>query len=228
MILVFILGIIAIFLIITILFVFSYIQIEINNFEISNNKNANIKTINTNENNIKNKANISYISKDYKVIISLLFLNKVRWISLHLNRLKLRKIYTKMHLERIDIKKIEQDFKLSDIKEIIKIKPNIEKLKLHIDIGLENVLLTSYIIPLICTILSIILSKNIKIQDLDEIEYIVNPIYNKGNKYNIKLSSVLRVKMVSILMTIVKIYKKSRKNQNASLVWHFKNIIVYY
>lgn len=218
MILVFILGIIAIFLIIISLFVFSYIQIEINNFEISNNKIANIKTINTNENNIKNKANISYISKDYEVIISLLFLNKVKWISLHLNRLKLRKIYTKMHLERINIKKIEQDFKLSDIKEIIKIKPNIEKLKLHIDIGLENVLLTSYIIPLICTILSIILSKNIKIQDLDEIEYIVNPIYNKGNKYNIKLSSVLRVKMVSILMTIVKIYKKSRKNQNASLV----------
>ena len=212
MILVFILGIVAILLIITSLFVFSYIQIEINNFEISNNKIANIETLNTNEN------NISYINKDYKVIISLLFLNKVKWISLHLNRLKLRKIYTKMHLERIDIKKIEQDFKLSDIKEIIKIKPNIEKLKLHIDIGLENVLLTSYIIPIICTILSIILSKNIKIQDLDEIEYIVNPIYNKGNKYNIKLSSVLRVKMVSILMTIIKIYKKSRKNQNASLV----------
>ena len=205
MILVFILGIVAILLIITSLFVFSYIQIEINNFEISNNKIANIETLNTNEN------NISYISKDYKVIISLLFLNKVKWISLHLNRLKLRKIYTKMHLERIDIKKIEQDFKLSDIKEIIKIKPNIEKLKLHIDIGLENVLLTSYIIPLICTILSIILSKNIKIQDLDEIEYIVNPIYNKGNKYNIKLRSVLRVKMVSILMTIIKINKKSRK-----------------
>lgn len=222
MILVFILGIVAILLIITSLFVFSYIQIEINNFEISNNKIANIETLNTNEN------NISYINKDYKVIISLLFLNKVKWISLHLNRLKLRKIYTKMHLERIDIKKIEQDFKLSDIKEIIKIKPNIEKLKLHIDIGLDNVILTSYIIPLICTILSIILSKNVKMQDLGEIEYIVNPIYNQGNKYNIKLSSVLRVKMVSILMTIIKIYKKSRKNQNASLVWHFKNIIVYY
>ncbi len=212
MILVFILGIVAILLIITSLFVFSYIQIEINNFEISNNKIANIETLNTNEN------NISYINKDYKVIISLLFLNKVKWISLHLNRLKLRKIYTKMHLERIDIKKIEQDFKLSDIKEIIKIKPNIEKLKLHIDIGLDNVILTSYIIPLICTILSIILSKNVKMQDLGEIEYIVNPIYNQGNKYNIKLSSVLRVKMVSILMTIIKIYKKSRKNQNASLV----------
>lgn len=205
MILVFILGIVAILLIITSLFVFSYIQIEINNFEISNNKIANIETLNTNEN------NISYINKDYKVIISLLFLNKVKWISLHLNRLKLRKIYTKMHLERIDIKKIEQDFKLSDIKEIIKIKPNIEKLKLHIDIGLDNVILTSYIIPLICTILSIILSKNVKMQDLGEIEYIVNPIYNQGNKYNIKLSSVLRVKMVSILMTIIKIYKKSRK-----------------
>ena len=222
MILVFILGIVAILLIITSLFVFSYIQIEINNFEISNNKIANIETLNTNEN------NISYINKDYKVIISLLFLNKVKWISLHLNRLKLRKIYTKMHLERIDIKKIEQDFKLSDIKEIIKIKPNIEKLKLHIDIGLDNVILTSYIIPLICTILSIILSKNVKMQDLGEIEYIVNPIYNQGNKYNIKLSSVLRVKMISIIMTIIKIYKKSRKNQNASLVWHFKNIIVYY
>ncbi len=192
MILVFFLGIIlAILIIVTILVVFSNIQIEIENFEISNSKNE-------------------FINNKYEVIISLLFLNKVKWISIHLNRLRLRKIYTKMHLERIDIKKLEQDFSFSNLKEIIKIKPNIKKLNLKIDIGLENIILTTYLIPLICTILSIILSKNVNIKDIDEIEYLVKPIYNNGNKYHIKLSSILSFRISSILKVVFRIYKKNK------------------
>lgn len=192
MILVFFLGIIlAILIIVTILVVFSNIQIEIENFEISNSKNE-------------------FINNKYEVIISLLFLNKVKWISIHLNRLRLRKIYTKMHLERIDIKKLEQGFSFSNLKEIIKIKPNIKKLNLKIDIGLENIILTTYLIPLICTILSIILSKNVNIKDIDEIEYLVKPIYNNGNKYHIKLSSILSFRISSILKVVFRIYKKNK------------------
>lgn len=192
MILVSFLGIIlAILVIVTILIVFSNIQIEIDNFEISNTKNK-------------------FINNKYEVIISLLFLNKIKWISIHLNSLRLRKMYTKMHLERIDIKKLEKDISFSDLKEIIKIKPNIKKLKLKIDIGLENVILTSYLIPLICTILSIILSKSVDIKDIDEIEYLVNPIYNNGNRYYIKLSSILSFKISSILKVVIRIYKNNK------------------
>lgn len=147
------------------------------------------------------------------MIVSLLFLNKVKWFSIHLNSLKLKKIYNKMHLEKIDIKKLEQDISFSDIKEIIKIKPNIKKLKLNIDIGLESVILTSYLIPLICTVLSIILSKNVNLQDLNEIEYLVNPIYNKGNKFHIKLSSILRIRIASILKATLNIYKRNKNKK---------------
>lgn len=206
MILVFFLGIIlAILIIVTILVVFSNIQIEIENFEISNTK-----TSNTRNSNVKPENTAKKYNNKYEVIISLLFLNKVKWISIHLNRLRLRKIYTKMHLERIDIKKLEQDFSFSNLKEIIKIKPNIKKLNLKIDIGLENIILTTYLIPLICTILSIILSKNVNIKDIDEIEYLVKPIYNNGNKYHIKLSSILSFRISSILKVVFRIYKKNK------------------
>ena len=70
----------------------STIRIEITDFELSNKK---------------------HIEPNYEIIYSLVLLNKIKWLSIHLNDKKMRKMYTKMHLERIDIKKIEKDIKLS-------------------------------------------------------------------------------------------------------------------
>lgn len=190
MILVFFLGVIVLILITTlILIIFSHIQLEINNFEISSKMNSNCK---------------------YEVTFSLYFANRIKWSTVHLDSLKMKKIYTKMHFEKIDIHKLEKDIKFSDIKEIIKIRPNIKKLKLKIDIGLENIVLTSYLIPLICTVLSVIFSKNVCEKDLDEIEYLVNPIYNEGNKYHIKLSGILNISILRILKSAIKIYKRKK------------------
>ena len=48
------------------------------------------------------------LSKDYAVILSLHLGNKLKWFAIHLNDKKLRKAYSKMQLEKIDLKKLEK------------------------------------------------------------------------------------------------------------------------
>ncbi len=199
MVLVFFLGIIIIILFLLIIFlVFSNLQIEIDNFELSNIKNS-----------LNNKK---HINNKYEVILSLIFLNKIKWISFHLNSLKIRKMYTKMHLERIDIKELEKNISISDIKEIIKIKPNITKLNLNINIGVDHIILTSYLIPIICTVISIILSKTVRKEDFKKIKYVIDPIYNKGNAYHINLTTVINIKVKNVLKAFINIYKDRKQN----------------
>ena len=115
----------------------STIRIEITDFELSNKK---------------------HIEPNYEIIYSLVLLNKIKWLSFHLNDKKMRKIYTKMHLERIDIKKIEKDISIRKIKEVSKkSKFIIRKFNLKIEIGTENASITAFIIPLISTLVSFIL-----------------------------------------------------------------------
>lgn len=189
------------------LIIFSHIQIEINNFKISNLKNI--------------KNNKKYIiNNNYKINISLKFINKIKWLTIKLNKLKINRMFRKMHLEKIDIQKLERNISVYDMKEILKIKPEIKKLKLHINIGIENVILTSYLVPIICMVLSIILSKSVRKENLDKISYIVDPIYNNGNKYYIELESILNFKIYDVLKTCIKVYldfKEKKKNKTNKL-----------
>lgn len=209
MILVFFISLIFIaILVILVLTIFSHIQIEIDNLKISNLKD------------IKNSKKY-IINNNYKINISLKFINKIKWVTVKLNKLKVNKMYKKMHLENIDIQKIEKNISVYDMKEILKIKPEIKKLKLHINIGLENVILTSYLVVVICVILSVILSKSVRKENIDKISYIVDPIYNNGNKYYIELESILNFKIFDVLKASIKIYldlkeknKLGKLNQN--------------
>ena len=169
----------------------STIKIELKNFNISNLK---IKRTN------------------YKLIFSLSFLDKFKWLSFKLNKRKLNKIRLKMHLDRIDIKKLEKDFKISDIKELLKIKPRLTSMNLKLQVGLEDIILTTYIVPSICTLLSVILPGVTRRNDIKNIKYVVEPIYNHGNLYYINLDSNIEIKMLNLLNSIYGIYKNRKKN----------------
>ena len=169
----------------------STIKIELKNFNISNLK---IKRTN------------------YKLIFSLSFLNKFKWLSFKLNKRKLNKIRLKMHLDRIDIKKLEKDFKISDIKELLKIKPRLTSMNLKLQVGFEDIILTTYIVPSICTLLSVILPGVTRRNDIKNIKYVVEPIYNHGNLYYINLNSNIEIKMLNLLNSIYGIYKNRKKD----------------
>lgn len=187
----FICAILIVIMILTISLLLSTIRINVKDYNISN---LNVK---------KTK---------YKITISLYLLNKIKWISFKLNKEKLHKISLKMHLDRIDIKKLEKDFKMSDIKELMKIKPKLTLLHLDLKIGIEDILLTTYIIPVVCTIFSLILPIVTEEKNIKHIRYKAEPIYNQKNLYYVKLSSRVEIKMINLLNSMYGIYKNRKDN----------------
>ena len=159
-----------------------------------------------------NISNLNVKKTKYKITISLYLLNKIKWISFKLNKEKLHKISLKMHLDRIDIKKLEKDFKMSDLKELMKIKPKLTLLHLDLKLGIEDVLLTTYIIPAVCTIFSLILPIVTEEKNIKHIRYKVEPIYNQKNAYYIKLTSRVEIKMINLLNSMYGIYKNRKDN----------------
>ena len=204
MVLVFLICIILI--IITAIFfliILSTLKIEIKDAELSNI-------------NDKNKQNTtkSKIGKKYKIKISLLFLNKIKYISINLNYKKIQELKSKINFNKINIKKIEKEFEWSDLKELIEIKPNISYMNLNIKLGIDDVLFTTYLIPIISTIISIFLPLVVEKASINKVNYIIKPIYNNGNIYDVKINIGLKIKIIKVVNAIYKIYKKRKIKMN--------------
>ena len=196
MVLVFILLgiIIAVLLIFTILLL-SKIQIEIKNLKIGNKE--------ENRGRIKDK---------YEVKITLYFLKKISILWFRLNDKKIRKISNSKQLEKIDLKAIEKNVKFNkETIQIIKnIKIKISKLNLRIDIGTEDAILTSYLIAFIASLIGIILPHIVQKNKINNCKYIVNPIYQNRNIYHVNLDSIISIKIVHIIYSMLIFVKKGR------------------
>ncbi len=158
------------------------------------------------------KINIKYINKNYKVIIKLYLLNKIRYLKLELDKNKLKEIFIKVKnkIEKANYKKVEkeiyQDRKV--IKNVVKkLKIDLEYLDLDLRIGTEFILLTSVIIVTISTIFPIISNKFIRKYEKRKYNYKFTPIYNK-NDINLQLDCIISTKMVHIINVIISIIFK--------------------
>ena len=158
------------------------------------------------------KINLKYIDKDYKIIIKLYLLNKVRYAKIELNKEKLKEIYenAKTKIKKVNYKKLEkeiyQDRKV--IKNVVKkLKIELEYIDLDLKIGTEFILLTSVIIVTISTIFPIIANKFIKKYEKKKYKYKFTPIYNK-NDINLQLDCIISTKMVHIINVIISIIFK--------------------
>lgn len=155
-------------------------------------------------------TNLSKINKSYKINIKLKLFNQLQWIAFTLNSERMKKINRKIHLDEIDIKKLERDFKLSDIKEIAKIKLKITNMNLEIKLGFEDIFFTTYGVAIIASIISIILPHISKIEDIDSIRYNVQPIYNKGNTSYIAIDTKFEITIISLVKSLVGMYKNRK------------------
>ena len=196
MVLVFILlgTIIALLLIFTILLL-SKLQIEIKNLKIGNKE--------ENKGRIKDK---------YEVKITLYFLEKIPILWFRLNNKRIRKISNSKKLEKIDLKAIEKNIKFNkETLEIIKnIKIKISKLNLRIDLGTEDVIFTSYLIAFIASLIGLILPHIVQKNKINNCKYIVNPIYQNRNIYHVNLDSIISIKIVHIIYSMLIFIKKGR------------------
>lgn len=172
--------------------------------------------------NINKKKN----NKKLSVKISLK-IGKLHWIYFKLNKHKLSIIYAKIkknqykkNITNEDLKqKAIQDFKLIITnakikKEIIKTKINIEKINIDILVGTRDYIITSYFVAFISIIISNILphilDKNIEIEK--DIFYKVNPIYYPINMYNIKLSTIINVKVSDIIRNALEVKRQKKED----------------
>ena len=151
---------------------------------------------------------------NYKVEIAFYLWGKIKWFWIRLNDKKLRKMYTKMQLEKIDIKKLEKEMKLEDLKELKKLQPKISLLDLDLKLGTEDVILTSFLVFGVSTIISILLAYLIKDYRKSKIKYEVKPVFMSKNVYEIQLDSIIEIKMVHIINIIYIFIKKKKGDKN--------------
>ena len=161
------------------------------------------------------------LANNYQIIIKILTLEKIPIFRLKINKSKIEKINAKTHLkqkikeeiQKQDIAKAIEMEKKYDLKKLIpevykNIKLGTENINLKIDIGTENVVLTSFIIPIISTILAFTVKRNFEVQ----------PIYQNKNIIKFELNGIFSVKMIHIIDTICILKKKRRvyKNERTS------------
>lgn len=200
MILVFILfGIVIFILSIVTILLLSVIQIEIKNLKIRD----------------KESLDTNRIKDEYEIKITLYFLEKIPILWTKLDNHRVRKISSN-NLQKIDFSKFKGNVNFDkDVIEMIEnIKIKVSKLNLRIDLGLEDVIITSYLIAFISSVIGIILPHIVEKNKINNISYIVNPIYKNKNEYHIGLDSIIRIKIVHIIIAIVCFIKKKGRDVN--------------
>ena len=203
MVLVFVLlGTIIFLLLIFTIFLFSTLQIEIKNLKIGN----------------KQKTNQTRIKDKYEIKITLYFLKKIPILWFRLNNRKIGKIYNSKQLEKIDFKKIQKQHPINKntLETVKNIKIKISKLNLRIDIGTEDAIITSYLTSFIASIIGIILPHITEKDKIEKCHYIINPIYQNRNEYHISLDSIISIKIVHIIYSMLIFTKKGREKYERS------------
>ncbi len=147
------------------------------------------------------------IIPEYKGAICLYFLGKIKWLNIKINSENNKKTRMEVFLKE-KIKNLKKDGKFKDkiskkvekqiikqIKEKIKLKSF--KLKLHI--GTENVILTSYLVGIISSIIPNLIRSNIKKFSYENFKFRILPIYENKNYIYLELSSIISIKLVHII-----------------------------
>ena len=186
---VFLFYLIITLIIIAILLLFSKIRIEIINFKFTS-------------------LNKRHINKEYKFVLKLYILGKIPILKINITKTKLEKQKIKEKLEKIDIKAIQNKIKIDKnfFKAIKKINMQVKKINLNMELGTENAMLTSVIVPAISTIIAIYLRK--KIKNYENQTFIIQPVYQNQNLINIYISGIFEIKMIHIIDMLYRLNKK--------------------
>lgn len=215
MVLVFILCIIVILTSLLIcMLILSTIRVELRHFEASNMANQEETSYNgPNVNTDKTIKISSQILKDYQFRISLVLFDNLKWLWINLNNKRIKKISSKIKWKNIDFKKMEQDLKTEDIKQIKKLQPKLAYLNFESKIGIEDVVITSFLVAIISMFISMILPYVIKKYEKNKYHYKIVPLYLNKNIYEIKFDGIIEIKMVHII-NILYYFLKKRRGEN--------------
>lgn len=156
-----------------------------------------------------------------KIEISILFLNKLKWLKIEINKEKIKKLKeTKINnwFNKIIEKNKIQNFK--KIRKIImerkqKLYINIEEINTKLKISTTNVILTSMIFVVLNIIISIFLATNIRKYNKDKHKYEIIPNYQNNNFYELNLNCIISVKIAHII-NMIKRKRSDKRNARTS------------
>lgn len=180
--------------------------------------------------NIYKEKEKTHFNSNYNFTIILYTLNIIPIFKIKITKKTLDKLNRKTHIkQKIEEKineeeliKLEEKYNLKkDFMKIIKnIKISIEEIDLKIEIGTENAILTSFIVPTISTILAILIvnSKN----NIENKKFKITPIYQNKNIVKVNVDGNIIVKFSNIVNTIY-ILNNNKKVKNENKINDWKN-----
>ena len=175
-------------IILTILIVFTTIQIHIENLRLK------IPKI--------NKRNIN---QDYKITIKLYILNKINFFKLDITKTKMEKIIIRKNINLLK-KKIEKDKNNIDIKtlkNLNKLKLKLDQIKLQIYISLEDASLNAISVGAVAGVCGMVMGKLKNENILQKNYWKIIPLYQNKNSLEIKFSSNIEVKIIDIIYFLI-------------------------
>ncbi len=183
--------------IVTILLIFSEIEININNIRFTSNK-------------VKGR----HLKENYEVEIKIYILKLIKILNIQITKSKLEKLKLESKLKDIENKLLRKNIKVDiNILETIKqLNLIIKNLDLKVEIGTENAATTSIIFAVISSVIPIILRN--KIKDIEKQKINIIPVYTNENLLNIQLDCIFNVKMIHIIYIIYILSKKRRDEKN--------------
>lgn len=186
------LFILLIILFLMIVVIFSKIRIEITNFRFD----SQIKR---------------HLNKNYEIKIKWYLFGLLPILTMKISKPKLEKMKIKEKIKQIDFIALEKTPTLNkQIFETIKAMDIcIKNIYLSITIGTESATLTSFLVPIISTVIAIILRK--RMRKFENQTFVINPIYQNQNLVKIDFSGIFEIKMRHIISIIYQLIKKGKK-----------------
>ena len=165
----------------------------------------------------------------YNILITIYIFNKIPIIKIKLTTKSWNKIRQKVkkRIDEIDVTDIERDREINKkILEITKmLKINIKDFNLRLELGTEDAIITSFLVPIIGIIISYLLRQNMV--DFKRQKFIIQPVYCNQNLLNLVFSGIFEIKMIHIINIIYvlikgrgKVWKNERTTSNRRAYGH--------
>ena len=179
----------------TIGFLLSKIEININNLEITRKNNKFYLE------DFRGNINI-YVFRNLKSFNIKIYKSYFKFLGIKMPYNKFFKLYRYKTIDEIIIKNFEKIKKY--LKDLFnkKINLDIEKIKLNIDVGTENSLLTSILVALLSIVIPIIIRNQIDEYNIQKFNYKVSPNYFNINNIKIKIEMIFYIETYNLIEEI--------------------------
>lgn len=156
------------------------------------------------------------IIKEIELSVGIYILNKFKIYSKHINKENIKNIKNTKGLDKVkkkfltgnNIKDKKQSAKF-DLKLLKQLKIKLHNINLELELGTEDVILTSFLICVVAIAISMILAKTIEKYDENKYKYKILPSYNNKNSVKIALKGIISIKLVNIINVIFRLIFRS-------------------